>query len=92
MALELKKIFSILKIKLSVLNKGKTYMLVLRFFKEYIMSVIKLQLYAKEFSWSRGEHISKNIFLFPISLIREMVISTNIYKLVLVHREKRFQG
>ena len=30
-----------------------------------------------------GEHISKIIFLFPISLIREMVFSTNIFKLVL---------
>ena len=37
MALELKKIFSILKIELSVLNKGKTYVLVLRFFEEYSM-------------------------------------------------------
>ena len=36
MALELKKIFSILKIKRQVLNKGKTYELVLRFFEEYI--------------------------------------------------------
>ena len=39
-----------------------------------------------------GGHISKNIFLFPISLIREMVFSTNIYKLVLAQREKGFQG
>ena len=40
MALELKKIFSILKNKLSVLNKGKTYVLVLRFFEEYIITEI----------------------------------------------------
>ena len=32
MALELKKIISILKINFSVLNKGKKYVLVLRFF------------------------------------------------------------
>ena len=39
-----------------------------------------------------GEHISKNIFLFPISLIGEMVFSTNIYKFVLAQREKHFHG
>ena len=42
MALELKKIFLILKIKLSVLNKGKTYVLVLRFFEEYNTGFDKL--------------------------------------------------
>ena len=42
MALELKKIFSILKIKLSVLNKGKTYVLVLRFFEEYTYLIFDL--------------------------------------------------
>ena len=40
MTLELKKLFSILKIKLSVLNKEKTYVLVLRFFEEYILNNI----------------------------------------------------
>ena len=39
-----------------------------------------------------GEHISKIFFLFPISLIGEIVFSTNIYKLVLAKREKHFQG
>ena len=46
----------------------------------------------KDFLGHGGEHISKNIFLFPISLIGEMVFSTNIYKLVLAQREKHFQG
>ena len=46
----------------------------------------------KDFLGHGGEHISKNIFLFPISLIEEMVFSTNIYKLVLAQREKDFQG
>ena len=36
MAPELKKIFSILKIKLSVLNKGRTYVLVLRFLRSIL--------------------------------------------------------
>ena len=31
-----------------------------------------------------GGHISKNIFLFPISLIREMVFTTQIYNSLLV--------
>ena len=31
-----------------------------------------------------GGHISKNIFLFPISLIGEIVFSTQIYNLLLV--------
>ena len=46
----------------------------------------------KDFLGHAGEQISKNIFLFPISLIGEMVFSTNIYKLVLTQREKHFQG
>ena len=46
----------------------------------------------KDFLGHGGEHISKNVFLFPISLIGEMVFSTNIYKLVLAQREKHFQG
>ena len=61
----------------------------------YIMSVISnYNCMQKDFLGHRGEHISKNIFLFPIhvSLIGEMVFSTNIYRLVLAQREKHFQG
>ena len=50
----------------------------------YIMSVISnYNCMQKDFLGHGGEHISKNIFLFPISLIGEMVFSTNIYKLIL---------
>ena len=50
----------------------------------YIMSAISnYNCMQKDFLGHGGEHISKNIFLFPISLIGEMVFSTNIYKLVL---------
>ena len=38
-----------------------------------------------------GTCLKKN-FLFPISLIGEMVFSTNIYKLILAQREKHFHG
>ena len=47
----------------------------------YIMSVISnYNCMQKDFLGHGGEHISKNIFLFPISLIGEMVFSTNISK------------
>ena len=46
----------------------------------------------KDFLGHGGEHISKNISLFPISLIGEMVFSTNIYKSVLAQREKPTYG
>ena len=55
MALELKKIFSILKIILSVLNKGKTYVLVLRFFEEYTLAVF-------------AEYYTRSLFPLPAFL------------------------
>ena len=64
-------------------------------FLVYIMSVISnYNCMQKDFlghGGGGGTH-PKNIFLFPISLIGEMVFSTNIYKLVLAQREKHFQG